>query len=140
MLRRPPRSTRTDTLFPDTTRFRAPQAAAVGADLVGEEDAAVIAVPDAPEFELEVDQADADAGEQPRHEIVDAQRHVLNVVQFLAAAPVEAFDMVLGDQGVAKRIVLVAIFDQGAGKLRSEEHTSELQSLMRISYDGFCWK
>src|SRR3546814_5117116 len=23
---------------------------------------------------------------------------------------------------------------------RSEEHTSELQSLMRISYDGFCWQ
>src|SRR3546814_1437606 len=23
---------------------------------------------------------------------------------------------------------------------RSEEHTSELQSLMRISYTGFCWK
>src|SRR3546814_3394671 len=67
-----------------------PQAAAVGADLVGEDDAAVIAVPDAPEFELEVDQEDADAGEQPRHEI------------------------------------------------RSEEHTSELQSLMRISYAVFC--
>src|SRR3546814_2080263 len=25
-------------------------------------------------------------------------------------------------------------------RLRSEEHTSELQSLMRISYAGFCWK
>src|SRR3546814_12725120 len=118
MLRRPPRSTRTDTLFPDTTRFRAPQAAAVGADLVGEDDAAVIAVPDAPEFELEVDQADADAGEQPRHEIVDAQLHVLNVVHFLAAAPVEAFVLVLGYQGVADSIVLVSIFNLDAGKLR----------------------
>src|SRR3546814_1591806 len=27
-----------------------------------------------------------------------------------------------------------------AGKARSEEHTSELQSLMRISYAGFCLK
>src|SRR3546814_10125051 len=26
------------------------------------------------------------------------------------------------------------------GKFRSEEHTSELQSLMRIPYDGICWK
>src|SRR3546814_6322582 len=29
---------------------------------------------------------------------------------------------------------------QGGRKLRSEEHTSELQSLMRISYDVFCLK
>src|SRR3546814_2096435 len=28
----------------------------------------------------------------------------------------------------------------GHGGLRSEEHTSELQSLMRNSYAGFCWK
>src|SRR3546814_10074953 len=28
---------------------------------------------------------------------------------------------------------------QKAGTLRSEEHTSELQSLMRISYAVFCW-
>src|SRR3546814_2418987 len=27
-----------------------------------------------------------------------------------------------------------------SGRLRSEEHTSELQSLMRISYAVFCWK
>src|SRR3546814_10144826 len=26
------------------------------------------------------------------------------------------------------------------GKIRSEEHTSDLQSLMRISYAGICWK
>src|SRR3546814_4857051 len=29
---------------------------------------------------------------------------------------------------------------QGRGELRSEEHTSELQSLMRISYAVFCLK
>src|SRR3546814_5948826 len=28
----------------------------------------------------------------------------------------------------------------GIRRARSEEHTSELQSLMRISYDVFCWK
>src|SRR3546814_3009661 len=32
-----------------------------------------------------------------------------------------------------------AVFD-GAGNIRSEEHTSELQSLMRISYAVFCLK
>src|SRR3546814_5117508 len=30
--------------------------------------------------------------------------------------------------------------EYGAIPVRSEEHTSELQSLMRISYAGFCWK
>src|SRR3546814_7651790 len=35
----------------------------------------------------------------------------------------------------------VALFDRGGlGRLRSEEHTSELQSLMRISYAVFCLK
>src|SRR3546814_8029290 len=30
--------------------------------------------------------------------------------------------------------------DEGTGDIRSEEHTSELQSLMRTSYAGFCLK
>src|SRR3546814_3657195 len=35
----------------------------------------------------------------------------------------------------------ILILDEPTGVLtRSEEHTSELQSLMRISYDVFCWK
>src|SRR3546814_9042190 len=33
-----------------------------------------------------------------------------------------------------------AIFDRGGQRVRSEEHTSELQSLMRISYAVFCLK
>src|SRR3546814_10217788 len=33
-----------------------------------------------------------------------------------------------------------ALFSQAIDKFRSEEHTSELQSLMRISYDVFCLK
>src|SRR3546814_3949981 len=33
-----------------------------------------------------------------------------------------------------------AVHDQHDGKVRSEEHTSELQSLMRISYAVFCLK
>src|SRR3546814_4446319 len=33
-----------------------------------------------------------------------------------------------------------ALADRGAAVLRSEEHTSELQSLMRISYAVFCLK
>src|SRR3546814_8083991 len=36
--------------------------------------------------------------------------------------------------------MLVRFFDSGMLQLRSEEHTSELQSLMRISYAVFCLK
>src|SRR3546814_8363475 len=66
MIRRPPRSTRTDTLFPYTTLFRSP--------------------------------------------LQDDRRHVS------------------------------ASRDRRHGRCRSEEHTSELQSLMRISYAVFCLK
>src|SRR3546814_4374791 len=88
MIRRPPRSTRTDTLFPYTTLFRSLR---VGHLL------------------HRLRQVQADRG----HEVVDAAktrpRHVHGLL----------------------RIV-------GVG--RSEEHTSELQSLMRISYAVFCLK
>src|SRR3546814_9128201 len=36
--------------------------------------------------------------------------------------------------------ILGLVGESGSGKSRSEEHTSELQSLMRISYDVFCLK
>src|SRR3546814_7087282 len=45
---------------------------------------------------------------------------------------------VVGREGLAPgEIVVEAVFD---GRSRSEEHTSELQSLMRISYAVFCLK
>src|SRR3546814_5275129 len=43
------------------------------------------------------------------------------------------------DLASVERLILACLTDQGAGA-RSEEHTSELQSLMRISYAVFCWK
>src|SRR3546814_4413623 len=88
MIRRPPRSTRTDTLFPSPTLFRS--------------------------FER--------MGGEPfaHHPFGDrrglfAGRHGRQVAQ-----PVEAVQII--------------------GEARSEEHTSELQSLMRISYAVFCLK
>src|SRR3546814_3312314 len=86
MIRRPPRSTRTDTLFPYTTLFRS----SVGHRVVRIIVEALILPP-----------------------TVDFRRHVGG----LAAKAAQ-----LLDPGVA----------------RSEEHTSELQSLMRISYAVFC--
>src|SRR3546814_1321685 len=101
-LRRPPKSTRTDTLFPDTTLFRA------------------VPVGDRGRLALEVERKlDTDVG--------------LALVGFEAADDV-AVHRSLDEGGVA---------DLGAvreGVERSEEHTSELQSLMRISYAVFCLK
>src|SRR3546814_10707421 len=89
MIRRPPRSTRTDTLFPYTTLFRSGFAGQV---------------------------ANAFGSRNPR---VDTRA--------------------LGDRGVGFRRC-----DQPPPitciEIRSEEHTSELQSLMRISYAVFCLK
>src|SRR3546814_4752459 len=81
MIRRPPRSTRTDTLFPYTTLFRSPG---------GDRDRKRLALQGAAE------------PHRCAHQV---------------CAPAE-----------------------GVERGRSEEHTSELQSLMRISYAVFCLK
>src|SRR3546814_10622194 len=96
MLRRPPRSTRTYTLFPYTTLFRSPP-----------------------------------AGESNRLELA---RQDLQRLAFEAHHPA-------GEDGFDghDRSVHAAI-PTGKTPRRSEEHTSELQSLMRISYAVFCLK
>src|SRR3546814_8771678 len=50
--------------------------------------------------------------------------------------------LVDGDHPVARRDLAAGLSDMGDFEiaLRSEEHTSELQSLMRISYAVFCLK
>src|SRR3546814_8084391 len=86
MIRRPPRSTRTDTLFPYTTLFRSAaqrQRIIPAGDAVSAESGAAVAI---------------------------------------------------GDVSKAHCCATVAL------RSRSEEHTSELQSLMRISYAVFCLK
>src|SRR3546814_1000171 len=119
MIRRPPRTTRTDTLFPYTTLFRSA--------LV------VVQVLDGAQ-RLHVVLAVAVA--------VEAAGHEVGAVVFLQQAA--GFHR---DAGGARHQV-VGVFDAavvGAGAqlhvladARSEEHTSELQSLMRISYAVFC--
>src|SRR3546814_4676549 len=103
MVRRPPRATRTDTLFPYTTLFRAADQPVVGDHL----DAAV----------MRLFQGVRQGG------AVDCRDH-----QDLGALGDHVLDL-----GALVRDVVVGI-------LRSEEHTSELQSLMRISYAVFCLK
>src|SRR3546814_2147066 len=49
-------------------------------------------------------------------------------------------ELTLGGPSKPVRQLLDALADEVEGKKRSEEHTSELQSLMRISYAVFCLK
>src|SRR3546814_6117622 len=107
MLRRPPRSTRTDTLFPYTTLFRA--------ILQAERHALGAAV-------LEHHARHPRAG---HHVQVRAPGRGLQ--ERAGRAPAHAAALVY--------LEIIAAF-----VVRSEEHTSELQSLMRISYAVFCLK
>src|SRR3546814_7576855 len=91
MMRRPPRSTRTDTLFPYTTLFRSARPERIPG-----------------------------LGDKTREHPVERQPLVESVLR-------EEDEVV----DVERRLVL---------QERSEEHTSELQSLMRISYAVFCLK
>src|SRR3546814_3392614 len=112
MIRRPPRSTRTDTLFPYTTLFRSLLGAAGGRDLL-------------------------------RHlvfHIIGNARH-LELDQLDVGLPVAGFALHRPGRR-SRRIVALATAAQCQRRAdcRSEEHTSELQSLMRISYAVFCLK
>src|SRR3546814_1014272 len=99
MIRRPPRSTRTDALFPYTTLFRSR-----GERIAGE------------------------------------------VGGRLRIEPSRLSDIAL-DHADRRHVVLAQAVEKTVGggiqfpvRDRSEEHTSELQSLMRISYAVFCLK
>src|SRR3546814_3933834 len=97
MIRRPPSSTRTDTLFPYTTLFRASLKTGIAA--AADTDGAFIFLGDMP------------------------------------AVPHGEAARLAGLLGSA-----YAALPRHGGRPRSEEHTSELQSLMRISYAVFCLK
>src|SRR3546814_2940828 len=99
MIRRPPISTRTDTLFPYTTLFRS---------------------------------------------VVELHRRAVGMQEEVGAggggrrlAPVIRRDLARLTVEMDQKC---AAADARALRLRSEEHTSELQSLMRISYAVFCLK
>src|SRR3546814_10902274 len=111
MIRRPPRSTRTDTLFPYPTLCRShgiPRVSRrmerVEPQLAHDEHVAIV---------------QPHVGERRRAEAVHDDRGLQGPAEFAAGR-----EMI----GVRVRVD------------RSEEHTSELQSLMRISYAVFCLK
>src|SRR3546814_2182481 len=75
---------------------------------------------------------------QHRREVLDHLRPVV-----VAVAGAEDRDLAGGGAGGDRRLPAVVLAQPalgGVGVVRSEEHTSELQSLMRISYAVFCLK
>src|SRR3546814_6824565 len=121
MVRRPPRSTRTDTLFPSTTLFRSQYIDAGSHEIR--------------DYGLAERAAGSDNDGCFPHWSGHHVEKAGNDHIALAEQCVPEFRRV-PDQ---RRIV--RIIDITAGEhLRSEEHTSELQSLMRISYAVFCLK
>src|SRR3546814_2424466 len=95
MIRRPPRSTRSDTLFPYTTLFR----------------------------------SHAD------HRLTVLASSMVGSTYYAACERIEAS----GGRAVFA-VVCLTRQSTGAHDGRSEEHTSELQSLMRLAYAVFCLK
>src|SRR3546814_7537585 len=137
MYRRPPRSTRTDTLFPYTTLFRSSlKARAVGflsrrehSRLELERKLAPYAA-DAAELERVLDQLE-------REQWLSNQRFAQALVNRRAQRQgVARIVQELRQHGLADEQItaLRAQLPTTEIQRRSEEHTSELQSLMRISY------
>src|SRR3546814_7859276 len=100
-IRRPPRSTRTDTLFPYTTLFRS---------MISKRQAT---------------KSSRSSSLESRPAKIPSRSP--------ATIRISPTDGMVGDR-------LRSGDDDGVGLARSEEHTSELQSLMRISYAVFCLK
>src|SRR3546814_1134264 len=123
MIRRPPRSTRTDTLFPYTTLFRS--------------------------GEIEGWVAINRAFGVEEHRTAGADEDILGADVAVDERAL-ARGQIVGERGQRRRKFAImprnieqeGIDAQRAEHLvvRSEEHTSELQSLMRISYAVFCLK
>src|SRR3546814_8830662 len=103
MIRRPPRSTRTDTRFPYTTLFRSIASMRLALDL----------------------------GARREHLLLVYRKGVIHTGRD-DYATLNAEKREFACEPSERRTL--------PGALRSEEHTSELQSLMRISYAVFCLK
>src|SRR3546814_4091935 len=125
MIRRPPRSTRTDTLFPYTTLFRSEQLARprLRRRAVDEREA-VDAVP-------RRNHVTAHLSPPLLADHAAAVCFVKSKITSSVARKALIFDASMNCTSSAASAALAA---------RSEEHTSELQSLMRISYAVFCLK
>src|SRR3546814_9915865 len=124
MIRRPPRSTRTDTLFPYTTLFRSEHFSGSATRI-------------AEDIRRRVWQQlrfTVSAGVAPNKFLAKIASEWNKPDGLFVITPAQVDDFVQALE--VKRL-------HGVGRVtaeRSEEHTSELQSLMRISYAVFCLK
>src|SRR3546814_5232536 len=113
MRRRPPRSTRTDTLFPYTTLFRSPRSRNCQVGFFAER-----------------------KGETGRClDVRICSEDLVPIIIFTTDRHHVLTSLLLRQTKNRLHIALVLAVEE-----RSEEHTSELQSLMRISYAVFCLK
>src|SRR3546814_2295418 len=103
MIRRPPRSTRTDTLFPYTTLFRP--------------------------ISENISTLNSTSTQEKRSPATAAARCTGSARQPSASTNRPSGTLNANSHG-----------HEATERIRSEEHTSELQSLMRISYAVFCLK
>src|SRR3546814_20061516 len=126
MLRRPPRSTRTDTLFPYTTLFRSKT----------------------PESLADYAFIGSDRSE-PEEEENEEENPFKRAARKIGTAPLPKGPgrVIARNEGALPNFRTTFLYGANAAiegldlaPMRSEEHTSELQSLMRISYAVFCLK
>src|SRR3546814_7727928 len=133
MIRRPPRSTRTDTLFPYTTLFRSSPDPSRKREGRRKEQPSRL--------------PPAVNRHQPAHDRLDLHRAEPRIADHLRECghrrkAADRFDqiaiavLVLRDQlaEIWHQMMRIGVID------RSEEHTSELQSIMRLSNAAFCLK
>src|SRR3546814_10869920 len=121
MIRRPPRSTRTDTLFPYTTLFRS----------------LLTMVEYLAHTDIGIDQAFLPDKGTLTGSGFPGRMSPLTATAWMGLGPAIHL-LSLARKSVWLMVAhLLAAY---AGFVRSEEHTSELQSLMRISYAVFCLK
>src|SRR3546814_4245792 len=132
MLRRPPRSTRTDTLFPYTTLFRSTQnvAGPFCTQILGDFGAEVI--------KIERPGGGDDTRLWTPPEISGHSSTFLSLNRNKQSLCVDLSKPEGAE--IVRKLALNADVLVHSMKPRSEEHTSELQSLMRISYAVFCLK
>src|SRR3546814_9038029 len=135
MIRRPPRSTRTDTLFPYTTLFRSSR-----------QFAAIEARQTARAVKRMADNDGKPTVAAPEQRITEQAEDLAAITsefRHFTYPPAEGkqgqelFQAFYADPKLGYMAQQVTRFIHVA---RSEEHTSELQSLMRISYAVFCLK
>src|SRR3546814_6143973 len=150
MLRRPPRSTRTAQLFPDTTLFRSlGRCRACASRHRSRPSSRAAAAP----FSLRLGFGILDAAgidrDQSRSAAASGRANGLGRVRVTDACLRQNQADLTGRRAIAGKLattertadILSSLQHEGAeAALRSEEHTSDLQSLMRNSYAAFCLK